>query len=286
MFNIVILILALLLNSCAWLKKDQTAPIPKKDATNFERALLTAYTTKANDLFYMDNEPCSKYMLTLARDFVRGSSILPQKPDTNEELLQSEFNPSQMDQERQRLIRLMQTHPIDTRVENPNLTAHTQASLECWIGCSSISPKHHSIKLCYNSYVNNMYRLNQMISNHARFRDFANNVNSIYFNFDESTLTGDAKERLNYIIKELAQVRGVKLLIYGYTDKVGSAKSNLSLAAQRVQTVKTHLLNSGVINSNNIKIEEAILGTDDPVTTKITVNNNPHSRRVDIFVEQ
>lgn len=117
-----------------------------------------------------------------------------------------------------------------------------------------------------------------------KFRNFSENVNSVFFRFDSYYLTEDAIYRLNHAIKELNKVTGATLMLYGYTDNVGSPAYNKFLAQQRLNTVKKFLIDSGIITKNNICIDEVILGEFDPLISQQTVNNNPHSRRVDIFV--
>jgi outer membrane protein OmpA-like peptidoglycan-associated protein len=116
------------------------------------------------------------------------------------------------------------------------------------------------------------------------FRIFAKDTNSIYFKFDSALIQDEGIERINHLISELKKVRNVKLLIYGYADRAGRKPYNYKLSMRRINSVKKLLINSGVIKANNISIETKTVGEKDPLISYNTIDNNPTSRRVDVFI--
>ncbi|NRA73823.1 MAG: OmpA family protein [Rickettsiales bacterium] len=113
---------------------------------------------------------------------------------------------------------------------------------------------------------------------------YAQNVHSIFFSFDSATIKDDGIQKINELISQLKKVRNVKLVIYGYTDRVGTSGYNNKLALRRINAVKNRLISSGVMTANNISIEIKAVGEHDPLISHNTINNNPHSRRVDVYI--
>ena len=115
---------------------------------------------------------------------------------------------------------------------------------------------------------------------------YAKDPHSIFFKFDDYKIKDESIQRMNALISQLKKVRNIKLVIYGYTDRIGTNRYNNKLAKRRINAVKKMLINSGVITANNISIETKALGEQDPLISNSTINNNPHSRRVDVYITQ
>ena len=113
---------------------------------------------------------------------------------------------------------------------------------------------------------------------------YAQDAHSIFFKFDDYKIRDESVQRMNELIHQLKKIRNIKLVIYGYTDRVGINQYNKKLANRRINAVKKMLINSGVITANNISIETKALGEHDPLISDNTINNNPHSRRVDVYI--
>ncbi|MCH9753620.1 MAG: OmpA family protein [Alphaproteobacteria bacterium] len=116
------------------------------------------------------------------------------------------------------------------------------------------------------------------------FVDYANTANSVYFKFDSAKIEDEAVKRVNEMIHSLSIVSNVDVFLYGYTDKVGKIEYNKKLAGRRVNAIKKALEGSGVLDRNNIKIKSVVYGEFDPLVSFDTVDNNPKSRRVDMFI--
>lgn len=66
------------------------------------------------------------------------------------------------------------------------------------------------------------------------------------FDFDKSNLSAQGKSTLNRIAQELKAAGASKVVVTGYTDRLGSAAYNLKLSQDRANTAKAYLQAQGV----------------------------------------
>jgi outer membrane protein OmpA-like peptidoglycan-associated protein len=121
-------------------------------------------------------------------------------------------------------------------------------------------------------------------NNENNFKIYANDVHSIYFGFNKANIEGQSIAKVNELVQQLKKVRHVKLVLYGYTDRLGQGTYNHNLAMRRIHSVKKLLIQNGVIKTNDILIEAKAIGENDPLISYDTINNSPKSRRVDICI--
>src|SRR5204862_5168623 len=69
---------------------------------------------------------------------------------------------------------------------------------------------------------------------------------SVFFEFDSSTLTKDAQEKLANVATILTQHPELKVRIEGNADERGSEQYNLALGQRRADAAKKYLDNLGV----------------------------------------
>jgi len=69
---------------------------------------------------------------------------------------------------------------------------------------------------------------------------------SVFFEFDSSTLTKDAQEKLTNVASILSQHPELKVRIEGNADERGSEQYNLALGQRRADSAKKYLDNLGV----------------------------------------
>ena len=74
----------------------------------------------------------------------------------------------------------------------------------------------------------------------------------IHFNFDKSTLTPLAKRLLKKNIQLLKDNPGTKVRIAGYTSASGTEAYNQKLSERRANSVKTYLINEGIITRDRL----------------------------------
>lgn len=122
------------------------------------------------------------------------------------------------------------------------------------------------------------------VEQREEFVQYADGAHSVYFKFASAKIEDEGVVRINEMIDKISIVNGVKVLLYGYTDRIGKETYNKKLATRRVNAIKKALKDSGVIDTNNIAIEIVAAGAHDPLVSFDTVDNNPKSRRVDMFI--
>jgi peptidoglycan-associated lipoprotein len=68
---------------------------------------------------------------------------------------------------------------------------------------------------------------------------------SVFFEFDSSTLTSEAKDRLSAVGSVLAKYPALKVRIEGNCDERGSEQYNLALGQRRADAAKRYLISMG-----------------------------------------
>ncbi len=111
-------------------------------------------------------------------------------------------------------------------------------------------------------------------------------VTPILFDFDKFSLTDEAKQKLNGIVKLLSDERSITLELIGFTDSKGSIDYNLSLSKKRANEVAKYISSKG-ISTNRLTV------TAKGATAFIAINNAPdgsdspegrkYNRRVEIL---
>jgi len=92
--------------------------------------------------------------------------------------------------------------------------------------------------------------------------DTATGLTTVYFDFDSSTLTSDAKQSLESNAKYLKNNSGVEIQIEGHCDERGSVQYNLALGERRAKSTKKYLEALGVSSS---RISTVSYGKERPV---------------------
>lgn len=68
----------------------------------------------------------------------------------------------------------------------------------------------------------------------------------VFFDFDSSSLSADAKLTLDKQVKWLAQYSDKNIVVEGHTDDRGTREYNLALGERRANAVKNYLISAGV----------------------------------------
>lgn len=74
-------------------------------------------------------------------------------------------------------------------------------------------------------------------------------LNSIYFDFDDSTLRSDAKSQLREAAKALRDQSKLRIEVQGHCDERGAEEYNLALGQRRAQSAKRYLVDLGIRSS-------------------------------------
>lgn len=145
----------------------------------------------------------------------------------------------------------------------------------------------HKIFLCFVFFLFSCSSIEHppvSVEQRQEFVQYADGDNRVYFKFGSAKIEDEGVVRINDMIDKISIVNDVKVLLYGYTDRVGKKAYNKKLATRRVNAIKKALKDSGVIDKNNITIETVAFGEYDPLVSFDTADNNPQSRRVDMFI--
>jgi peptidoglycan-associated lipoprotein len=87
---------------------------------------------------------------------------------------------------------------------------------------------------------------------------------TIYFDYDRSDITDDARAKLDAKVPVLTQNTGVRIRIAGHTDSRGSDEYNLALGQRRAAAAKRYLTDRGIDGS---RIEIVSFGEERPTCT-------------------
>lgn len=84
----------------------------------------------------------------------------------------------------------------------------------------------------------------------------------VSFNFDDATLTSDARMILKQKVSWLRENPGASVLIEGHCDERGTSEYNIALGQRRAQSIKTFMINAGISTS---RLSTVSYGEERPV---------------------
>ncbi len=105
---------------------------------------------------------------------------------------------------------------------------------------------------------------------------------TVFFKFNQSTLTSDAKRQLDELVAEAKSDRRFFVTIEGFTDRTGSRQYNEMLSQKRADSVVRYLVTKHDIPINRIHMVG--LGEDKPVANGRTSAARARNRRVEVRV--
>jgi peptidoglycan-associated lipoprotein len=102
---------------------------------------------------------------------------------------------------------------------------------------------------------------------------------TVFFAFDEATLTKDAQEKLTAVADVLSRHPELDVKIEGNADERGTAQYNLALGQKRADSVKKYLANLGVKGE---QIKAVSFGSEKPVDPGHGEDAWAKNRRADV----
>jgi outer membrane protein OmpA-like peptidoglycan-associated protein len=111
--------------------------------------------------------------------------------------------------------------------------------------------------------------------------EFAFADNAIYFASGSTSISNTEKSKLDSLVSILKTIPNTKIVAHGFTDTIGSSKTNAKLAQSRAESVKKYLINKGV---NSDRILTNAFGTENPVADNATESGRKLNRRVEIYL--
>lgn len=108
--------------------------------------------------------------------------------------------------------------------------------------------------------------------------DFENNIGDrVFFSFNSSSLSGDAKSKLDQQIAFLKQNSELNAIIEGHTDERGTSAYNLGLGERRANVVLQYLVTKGISAS---RFEVISYGKEKPAVIGMDEKSYAKNRRV------
>jgi peptidoglycan-associated lipoprotein len=112
--------------------------------------------------------------------------------------------------------------------------------------------------------------------------DFAANVpNTVYFDFDKSSLTEAAKKRVSAQATWLKTYPDKRVTVSGHADVRGTAEYNMALGQARANSTAKELKSGGVDGS---RVETVSFGKERPLTDETTEAAHAKNRRTETIV--
>jgi outer membrane protein OmpA-like peptidoglycan-associated protein len=104
----------------------------------------------------------------------------------------------------------------------------------------------------------------------------------VYFEFNQYALNSKAFETVDHAIQQLRNNPGMRILINGYTDDVGTVPQNNWVSRHRSQMVFDYMNSRGI---GSERMVPKFFGKDNPVASNENPNTSWLNRRVEIIVE-
>ena len=105
----------------------------------------------------------------------------------------------------------------------------------------------------------------------------------VFFDLESAALTPDATAILDGMATDPTRPKWTAIVLAGHADRSGSERSNTTLSADRVETVRRYLLRAGIpadlIASRAHGEGQALVGTPDGRV-------EPQNRRVEIYLRE
>jgi outer membrane protein OmpA-like peptidoglycan-associated protein len=124
-------------------------------------------------------------------------------------------------------------------------------------------------------------QLNEVLPTDDGVRGLIVNISGDFFATGQYLLNAAAKEKLSRISVLVLAYPTLKLEVEGYTDREGTAKSNMVLSENRATAVRDFLLSRGIRAGS---ISSIGFGEDRPVATNDTAAGRQQNRRVELVV--
>ena len=106
-------------------------------------------------------------------------------------------------------------------------------------------------------------------------------LNNIYFNFDKSVLLKESSMELDKLYKMLKEYPKMEIMIYGYTDNIGTDSYNILLSEKRAKAVFEYLFYKGMSLQ---RINYIGMGNSNPISDNNLTSGREKNRRVEIEI--
>ncbi len=104
----------------------------------------------------------------------------------------------------------------------------------------------------------------------------------IYFDKNRFNIKDSSKSTLDKLIELSKECPNGKIVIAGYTDSRGSAKTNRRISLKRANAVKDYFIKGGVSSERLVSVG---YGEIKPIATNSTAKGREQNRRIEIHIE-
>jgi outer membrane protein OmpA-like peptidoglycan-associated protein len=111
--------------------------------------------------------------------------------------------------------------------------------------------------------------------------EFAFADNAIYFASGSTAITTAERNKLDSLVSILNTMPNTKIVAHGFTDTIGTAKTNAQLAQNRAEAVRKYLASKGIKSE---RILTNAFGTANPVGDNSNEKGRRLNRRVEIYL--
>jgi outer membrane protein OmpA-like peptidoglycan-associated protein len=124
-------------------------------------------------------------------------------------------------------------------------------------------------------------QFNRVLETRDTPRGLVVNMGDVLFDFGKYDLRPEAREKLAKLSGIILAHPGLSLGIEGHTDNVGSDEVNQKLSEQRAESVRSYLIEQGLVQTN---VTAQGFGKSMPVVDNSTPANRQKNRRVEIVI--
>jgi outer membrane protein OmpA-like peptidoglycan-associated protein len=124
-------------------------------------------------------------------------------------------------------------------------------------------------------------RLNSVLPTHESDRGLISEIGGVQFATGTADLNSPARESLAKFSGIVASYPGLRFVVEGHTDNVGSEATNSELSLKRAIAVRDYLIGQGVAAST---IDVEGLGPSRPIGDNSTADGRARNRRVEIVI--
>lgn len=209
-----------------------------------------------------------------AKDSAAGNP--PPPADPTEWYIESDARMQELQQARAVLMDVVSSEAVSAE---PDLSAAAVASYDCWVEQQEEGWQEDDIAACRNRFLLAAANLGAALRD--RMPDLAGRL---FFEFDESELTAEARETLAVIADEIASENPQQVTVVGHADTVGTDEYNEGLSRRRAKTVANALRAMGVPNVGvETDIRIVAQGETEPLVETGEGVRMPLNRRVAVY---
>lgn len=242
----------------------------------FDRALARDYLALAEVEYQQGDQRDGDTYARRSIDAAKGKPTQPDEPGLRHI---PSAQVGEVTTARQRLVKALDSNGRTTK---PDVAARAQSLYDCWLEQLDENLQKDHIAACRDGFKSALAQLEapppvsaKPVAPMAAPEKFL-----VFFDFDKSTLTPNAKSTIADAAKAAKTAGAARIIVVGHADRAGPADYNLRLSKRRADAVKGELVRLGV-SATQIATEGR--GENDPLVPTADGVREPQNRRVEIM---